>query len=192
MHIGIDYGSKLAGTTVIAFADEQGLHLLQSEKKKDADKMILHFIKDQEGVNRVYIDAPLSLPQALINGQGSNYHYRACDKALNAMSPMFLGGLTARAMQPRDQITDRVMCFEVYPGGLVRHKVALKAHYAKKEKEKITSFMKVLSSSLPLPIQDEVSNWHQVDALLAWWIGWKHIRNEHETFGDEKEGLIYI
>ena len=37
IHLGIDYGSKLAGTTVICFEKNKQLHFLQSEKKKDAD-----------------------------------------------------------------------------------------------------------------------------------------------------------
>ena len=38
MHFGIDYGSKLAGTTVICFAHNKHLEFIQSEKKQDADE----------------------------------------------------------------------------------------------------------------------------------------------------------
>jgi predicted nuclease with RNAse H fold len=192
MHVGIDYGSKLAGTTVVAFAQNGSIRLLQSEKKKDADQFILDFVLNNPLVDRLYIDAPLSLPQSLIHGTGNNYHYRECDKALNAMSPMFLGGLTARAIQLRHQLAEQATCFEVYPGGLIRQNALLKANYAKKKSDKIPSFMEDLSALYPLPIYNEVRNWHQVDAILAWWIGWKHLRKEHKTYGDEKEGVIFI
>ena len=42
--IGIDYGSKLAGTTVICYKKEGRLQLLQSEKKSDADAFVSQFI----------------------------------------------------------------------------------------------------------------------------------------------------
>ena len=97
MHIGIDYGAKLAGTTAICFEQSGQLKIWQSEKKKDADKFVQESIKQLQPTT-VFIDAPLSLPLAYF-GEGENYFYRECDKILKGMSPMFLGGLTARAMR---------------------------------------------------------------------------------------------
>ena len=44
MLVGIDYGSKLAGTTVIAYTQENEVHFMSSVKKQDADQMIINFL----------------------------------------------------------------------------------------------------------------------------------------------------
>ncbi|MFY8020692.1 MAG: hypothetical protein ACOVP1_05820, partial [Bacteroidia bacterium] len=42
---GIDYGSKLAGTTAIAMLDEKrNFSFIQSQKNEDADEMILQML----------------------------------------------------------------------------------------------------------------------------------------------------
>ena len=61
---GIDYGSKLAGTTVIGLLENQIVQLFASQKKKDADQFILQQIKERQP-NTIFIDAPLSLPNVI-------------------------------------------------------------------------------------------------------------------------------
>lgn len=192
MIAGIDFGSKLAGTTVIAFLKEKELHWVQSLKKQDADAMIRKFIEAHPQINDVYIDAPLSLPSALIGNKEGNYFYRESDRLLKAMSPMFLGGLTARAIQLKHQLETSVNIYEVYPGGLIRNNEVLKDNYIKKNLEKLPSFTEQLINLLPFPLAKRPSNWHQVDSLLAWFIGWKHQHGDHQAFGNEKEGQIFI
>lgn len=189
---GIDYGSKLAGTTVITHVDDND-HLVQvsSKKRQDADQMLLDYIKTQE-FTAIYIDAPLSLPNALL-GTGSNYFYRLADNELRAMSPMFLGGLTARAIQLRDKLSRLgVQCHEVYPGGLVRQVIG-KEHYTKKDKAALLPFLRRLSTQLPIHIDPSLfDSWHAVDSVLAWYSGYRHQSSEHISFGDPQEGLIMI
>ena len=89
--LGIDYGSKVAGTTAICRLTESGqFEFSCSTKGRDADlwikKAIEEFLPES-----IYIDAPLSLPGAYY-GKESNYFYRQADRELRAMSPMFLGG----------------------------------------------------------------------------------------------------
>lgn len=93
---GVDYGSKLAGTTVITFLSQNQLVTYQSPKGKNADDWLKNLLSTQK-IGTIYIDAPLSLPSAYC-GKGDNFHYRKADQMLHAMSPMFLGGLTARAI----------------------------------------------------------------------------------------------
>lgn len=192
---GIDYGSKLAGTTVIAWNTPQGqIQLLQSKKKQDADQMILRFLKE-ESIDLLGIDAPLSLPGALQKlPHFDNFFYRKADQELSAMSPMFLGGLTARAMKLTHQIhaihPTRVL--EVYPGGLAR-KFEFGALNYKKEKEQIPVVLEQIKKELPYQIeQDCFSNWHQVDALLCLWSVWRYINNQHVRIGDPIEGQIIL
>ena len=119
MHFGIDYGSKLAGTTVICFDENEKLNFRQSEKKQDADAFLEKLISEKQP-DSVFIDAPLSLPNAYF-GKGEDYFYRKCDREVGGMSPMFLGGLTARAIKLKSKSeTPECPFYEIYPAQLVR------------------------------------------------------------------------
>ena len=129
--IGVDYGSKLAGTTAISYLEEGKIRILQSKKKEDADQFLSELIL-RLSPKSIFIDAPLSLPAAYHN-KGTDYFYRKADRDCKAMSPMFLGGLTARAMKLKAQHADRNF-IEVYPAMLARVVLELGEAYAKKEK----------------------------------------------------------
>ncbi len=117
MHLGIDFGAKLAGTTTVCFANDGQLYQLQSNKKQDADAWLRHLVEEQKP-SAIFMDAPLSLP-SVYKSFGADYHYRACDRAVGAMSPMFLGGLTARAMQLRARFPE-IPFYEAYSAQHVR------------------------------------------------------------------------
>ncbi|MEL6864382.1 MAG: DUF429 domain-containing protein [Bacteroidota bacterium] len=189
MHFGIDYGSKLAGTTVICMDRPEGLELFQSAKKKDADT----FVQQSVAIHQpdfIMLDAPLSLPSAYF-GQGEDFFYRQCDRELKAMSPMFLGGLTARAMKLNKQFQNTsIEVFETYPGHLARSHPELNAHYQKKGKQ-YGPFLQALIPYLPLPLLQQPENWHQIDAVLAWWSGYRRLKKQAQIYGQPEEGLIY-
>ncbi len=187
--LGIDYGSKLAGTTAIAYYDRECIRIVQSEKKKDADQFISAFVQDRmPGV--VFIDAPLSLPAAYF-GKGDDYFYRACDRTLKAMSPMFLGGLTARAMklQQNFKLTGPTF-YETYPGHLAQILELPDLGY-KKGSSQLAPIRSALQMHFNMKVPD-LSSWHQVDALLALLSATRHAMQQHVTFGNEEEGLIYV
>ncbi len=191
MHLGIDYGAKLAGTTAICFEKSEQLIIVQSEKKKDADKFIEHTVQQFHPI-AIFIDAPLSLPLAYF-GKGDNYFYRAGDKVLQGMSPMFLGGLTARAMKLTKQFEkEGLQCYETYPAQVVKHYLADKTEGYKKQRTFLENFCKVLSTELPFNFAETPTNWHQVDSVLAWWAGWRFYNGEVEIYGNKTEGLIYV
>lgn len=191
MHLGIDYGAKLAGTTAICFEKNGQLHLRQSEKKKDADKFVQHTIEELQPT-AVFIDAPLSLPAAYF-GKGDNYFYRACDKQLGGMSPMFLGGLTARAIKLTKSFEHTELSFyETYPAQIVKHFLLDKTEGYKKQKEFLANFCEVLEKVCSYKFAIAPSNWHQVDSALAWWAGHRFEKGEMKVYGEEQEGLIYI
>ena len=102
MIAGVDFGSKLSGQTVVAILDNDIIQVQRSEKGKDADDFLLGVLEATK-ITLVGIDAPLSLP-GLYLGNGSDYFFREADRDLGAMSPMFLGGLTARAIRIRDKL----------------------------------------------------------------------------------------
>ncbi len=189
---GIDYGSKLAGTTVIAMVREGQVSWLCSQKKQDADAMIRQWSRDWEP-ELIFLDAPLSLPGVYTGQAGkSDYFYRAADQELKAMSPLFLGGLTARAMQLAHslRLADRRIV-EVYPAPMAT-RLGLKEKGYKKSGDPSSMLFSLLdnnswSSELP-----EKVSWHMVDALLAALIGKRFLSGEAQAFGDPEEGQIWI
>jgi uncharacterized protein len=190
--IGIDFGSKLAGTSVIAWVQEGNFHFLQSQAKKDADLMLLTWIQEQKPA-QVFIDAPLSLPIVYRNPEtGSDFHYRQADRESQAMSPMFLGGLTARAMRLQHQCqASDIPFYEVYPGKLAQI-LGLPGLGYKKEHSAIPNCLEVLGPQLPYPAPTNIDNWHIFDALLAWCTGWRFSQSLHLSFGNLEEGLIFV
>jgi len=190
MHIGIDYGSKLAGTTVLCWANKKQLHLAQSQKKQDADQWLQEQVEALKP-SRIYLDAPLSLPSAYF-GKGTDYFYRACDRELKAMSPMFIGGLTARAMRLAGQWREAGFeVIEIYPAQLTRLLPDFRPHYQKKSA--ITEdCLAALKEELALPYAIPPNNWHQIDALLAWLSGHRHQQQQAKIYGDPEEGQIIV
>lgn len=186
--IGIDYGSKMAGTTAVAYLENGKLQLVQSEKKQDADQFLSEIIS-RLSPKSVFIDAPLSLPSAFY-GKGDDYFYRKADRECKAMSPMFLGGLTARAIKLKAQHADRNF-YEVYPGMLARDVLDLGEAYAKKDKFS-TSHQNALLKHLEFELAEDLSNWHQFDAVLAWLSGLRYKQEISISYGDPTEGLIIV
>lgn len=199
---GIDYGSKLAGTTVIAYFHEKNINFFASEKNKDADRFILDWVEKFQP-NQIFIDAPLSLPGVYLGDLTyNNYFYRKADLEVKAMSPMFLGGLTARAMQLKAKLAQQqIKVIEIYPSYLA-DTLELDRQLYKKEKEYIplitSSLLKslqfLISPSPPLQVTTSLilPDWHHVDALLALTSGIRYIKNQHLIFGDPQEGQIIV
>ncbi len=190
MHFGIDYGSKLAGTTVITYNRNGELYQRSSKKKEDADQVIIDAVEELKP-SSIYIDAPLSLPAAYFD-KGKDYFYRRADKELKAMSPMFLGGLTARAMKLKASITSQdIAIHEVYPGALVRSMPALNEHYDKKNHSNLETLTKIIESLLgDIHIAASVTNLHQIDSILAWYSGFRHQKGMAVEVGHRDEGVI--
>ena len=181
----------MAGTTALAYFRNGAIEIVQSRKKQDADLLVKDLLLSLNA-RQVFIDAPLSLPSAY-NGSGDDYFYRSVDRQLNAMSPMFLGGLTARAMRLAKELQmSNILTYETYPAGLAKEFDLVSNGY-KKEHENIPALVALVAemyhADFTLP---EVSNWHQFDALLALTAGTRFKRSESKIYGKASEGLIYI
>jgi predicted nuclease with RNAse H fold len=186
--LGIDFGAKLAGTTAVCYLDKDKLHLQQSKKKKDADVFLTHIIHELNPTH-VFIDAPLSLP-GKYTSTGNDYFFRECDKAVGGMSPMFIGGLTARAIKLKDAFIHADF-FEAYPSYLAKHRYTdIITDYRASKTLNITN--DIISKLTGKEIQDLPHNTHQLDALLCWIIGKRYFQNEAECFGNEQEGLVWV
>lgn len=187
--VGIDYGSQKAGTTVIAYCENKTLKFLQSIKGKSADDFIINQIEDKfPFIGSVYLDAPLSLPLAYYE-KGTDFMYRKADRALSAMSPMFLGGLTARAMSLAAQLDKNgIPSYETYPSKV--EEVELGKTTPKKEKIQTAQIIELLAD-IGVTLS-ECSNRHQYDAFWAWWAGFRDNEGRSIKFGDSEEGVIII
>ena len=186
--IGVDYGSKLAGTTAICYNSVEGLVIRQSEKKSDADVFLSDFI-DEHQPSVVYVDAPLSLP-SVYTSKGEDYFYRSCDRLTKAMSPMFLGGLTARAMRLSASFSE-IEFRECYPGYFVRNNPIYSEFYLKKKPYTDTLEI-MLSKAYVQKLTSALTNWHQLDAFICYLIGVKQVTGVGKVLGDAEEGLIYV
>lgn len=193
MWAGIDFGSKTAGTTVICFGNNQTqLDIIGTTKKQDADSFLLSILSSSKP-EFATIDAPLTLPVIYSNPEsGTDYFYRAVDKELKAMSPMFLGGLTARAIKLKHECAIfKVPLFETYPAAFVKQ-FGLGTYYNKKDPKQLAPFVNELLQFFPAKISlAQLPTWHHVDALIAWISSYRMAHDQEMTFGDD-EGQIFI
>lgn len=187
-HLGIDYGAKLSGNTVVCLEQNKKLQFIQCEKKKDADQFLARVFNDLS-IKQIFFDAPLSLPAAYF-GKGDNFHYRLCDQETSAMSPMFLGGLTARAMKLKSEFSE-LEFHETYPSYFVKKLLNSPSSYDKKSKN-LSDFTDLLSKTFNVKFDKAPENWHQIDAAICWISGKRYNNQEQMTVGRASEGVIVI
>ncbi|MCC5944561.1 MAG: hypothetical protein JJT94_06465 [Bernardetiaceae bacterium] len=189
MLIGIDFGAQLAGTTVIAAYANQEIRILQSIKKKSADDFIAFFLK-KHNPSLVAFDAPLSLPGVYRGLEGcEDYFYRQGDKQWRAMSPMFLGGLTARAMRLR-ALFSAIAFIEAYPK-VQAERLDFDKNIYKKEKQIPTDYIQKLESDLGCALPT-IMNWHQFDAALALLTAMRFEAGQAVSVGAAEEGQMFV
>ncbi len=183
-HIGIDFGGKLNGTTAICYRENRRLTFWQSTKKQDSSEMIKEFVHLHKP-DFVFIDVPLSLPGVYRGLKGcTDYMYRAADRVLDAMSPMFLGGFTARGIELKDYlISQSIIVYETYPADIKR-KCGISKDTPLEEVHAI------FSKYIKLPPAEVPQNTHQLDALACWVGGRAYFRDSHLLAGNSKEGQI--
>ena len=191
---GIDYGARMSGTTVIGLTDESlKVDFFHCPLKIDADLFIKEILVSKN-VEKAFIDAPLSLPGVYTDPDSfENYFFREADLQTKAMSPMFIGGLSARAIKLSKELEQkRIETFEVYPA-IWAQRFNLKNLQYKKKKLNIPVVARELDQQLPFEfIISKVDSWHHVDSLLALYSGYRYLNNKHESFGKAAEGLIII
>lgn len=187
--IGIDYGAKKAGTTAICFERNNQLIIDQSKKDENADDFIIFYMNSIQP-DEVFIDAPLSLP-AVYNDRGVDFFYRQCDREVRAMSPMFLGGLTARAMKLKKEYSPLVSFYEAYPSKLIKCLDIDSALY-KKKLNTLPVIVNKIHSMYNINLKEMPTNWHQFDAFLTWITGYRFQQEVHHTYGNHEEGLILV
>jgi predicted nuclease with RNAse H fold len=192
MLVGIDFGNKLSGTTVIAYSpDEKEVFFVKSKKGQDADEFIYEFITTNAPAE-VFIDAPLSLPGVYHDIPDCNdYFFRKADKIASGMSPMFLGGLTARAIRLKNLVIDKsVNFFETFPGYLARD-WGFNQYGYKKSGSHISGILEMIRDKVSFDIRN-ADTWHHIDALLALISHHRYHAGKAKIFGLPQEGLIIV
>jgi predicted nuclease with RNAse H fold len=188
---GIDYGNKYAGTTVICYNSRDKIAFIQSSKNADADAFLLNELAYIHP-DLVMIDAPLSLPGVYWLGDEYRDHFfRTCDRELKAMSPMFLGGLTARAISVVKQLNGTEVR-ETYPRKLVDI-LQLTASQYKQDKKDLEFFAETLKNLSGIPFNPaQLISWHHVDAFLAFLSGVRYLQEKEQRFGIPEEGVVIV
>lgn len=164
---GVDFGAQRSGNTVVAVNAGSKISLHRPSKGQETDPWIVELLTELNPA-LVAIDAPLSLPGIyLAPKQYADYFYRACDRELQAMSPMFLGGLTARAMRLKDiLIKTNVEVIETYP-------------------------KKIKASGIKVNL-DIAQDSHEQDALFCLALAELYQQKKATGVGSADEGLIWL
>lgn len=192
---GIDYGSKLSGNTVIAILQENQIFFMDVDAKVDADQFIRNAAEHFKP-EIIFIDAPLSLPGVYrYPDQYSDFHFRVADRETQAMSPMFLGGLAARAIELKGKLeAQKIEVKETYPR-LMANRFKLKALGYKSNRASLKDCTQQLKNCMRESLSfkcSDVKTWHHLDALLALLSAMSYSCGDYTTYGDPREGMIYI
>lgn len=187
-HIGIDFGARSAGNTVVCEHVGGLFRFHRCAKGADGDAWLRETVA-RIAPRAIYIDAPLSLPSAYFN-KGKDHFFRLADRQAGAMSPMFLGGLTARAMAlAKDWRATGIAVHEAYPAALIRR--AWEALDITPGKAIPRSKLRIMAGMVLLP-PPHPSDRHEADAWLCWVVGHRHQRGISHAFGNKEEGQILV
>lgn len=192
MIAGIDFGAQSAGTTAICYGNiGDELIIVRSVKKQSADEMIVDFYSSCPSVSLIGIDAPLSVPTG-VRGTGDQFLFRPCDRQLSAMSPMFLGGLTARALKLQHDLNKirKSEIIEVYPKALVNKVCHPDIRSIYKSKDHLNDFVLAIEYQFNIKVKQPLKDWHETDAVLAWISTYRYSIKAHVQFGDESGWII--
>jgi predicted nuclease with RNAse H fold len=189
---GVDYGAKLSGNTAVAVLKKGKVELFKTKVKENADDFIVEVLSKHQ-VKMVFIDAPLSLPrsyQGIKEETEPEFFYRQCDKETGAMSPLFLGGLTARAIALKYLLNRKeIEVYETYPSYLCR---LLNIERVKTADGVFEMFHRIKNELNGLFGNIEPQTIHEIDALLALYSAIRFCKQQHVVLGDASEGEILV
>jgi uncharacterized protein len=185
---GIDFGARRSGNTAVAIAEDGKVRFYQTKKDQDTDAWLEELI-EKHPPTLIAIDAPLTLPAGWCGGIGDLF-YRQCDEELRAMSPLFLGGLTGRAVKFHRKSKDAgIKMLETYPKGFVNN--LLDGEYPEVGSD-LNPILQKLPKDIQLELNEQPANEHQLDALICLVVAFRFTKKEACAFGKYGEGLIWI
>jgi predicted nuclease with RNAse H fold len=191
--VGINYGCKFSGTTVICYNTFHEVRFLVSSKNADADSFILNEILHIDP-DIVLINAPLSLPGVYKHLNGYvDYFFRKCDSEIKASSPMFAGGLTARAIGLKKLLNDfGYPVYETYPRKMAEI-LSLPVQLYKQAITDLDGMLDVFMKKACIALNKKlITTWNHFDSLLAFFSGLRYMARQNSVFGKADEGLVYV
>jgi predicted nuclease with RNAse H fold len=191
--VGINYGYKFSGTTVICYNTFHEVRFIISSKNSDADSFILNEIIHLDP-DIVFIDAPLSLPGVYRHINGCiDFFFRKCDREMKATSPMFVGGLTARAMGLKKHLNDMgIPVYETCPRKTLEV-LSLPVNTYKQKRVDLDRMLDIFMNKVCIGLNKKIiTTWHHFDSLLAFFSGLRYMSHQSRVFGKADEGLVYV
>ncbi|MEM8628668.1 MAG: hypothetical protein AAGF04_01125 [Chlamydiota bacterium] len=184
--IGVDFGAKTRASTALTSSRGDQISAVLCPLKGDVDAWLYAHIKKIRAAH-VFLDAPLSLPRIYFDPADlhSSHHFRQVDRDLGAMSPLFLGGLTARAIALKASLEKiGVACYETYPAA------TLKKRFPGQSVDEALSYIERDTKRSITDLQR--LNSHEKDSILAWYAGYCYFFREPLVFGRKEEGMIVV
>ena len=193
---GIHFGSKLAGNTVISLMKQNKIYFFDVDEDVDADVFIYNAAK-HFNPDVIFINAPLSIPGAFKDVCGcQDYEYREADKKVKSISPMIIGGITARAMRLKDKLEAELSTkvYETNSKAQANNYELLAKGYKNKSLNLVTCrnhISEQLNNRLMFRCQD-IKTWDHLDAMLSLVTAMRFISGQALPYGNTEEGLIYV
>jgi predicted nuclease with RNAse H fold len=193
---GIDYGARFSGNTAIAELKDKFISIYRVEKGVDADAFILNQLEETGKPELLFLDAPLSLPKVYRKKKfksEDDFFYRRSDRELGAMSPLFLGALSARAIKLNSELQEQsLQVFETWPSALKRTLSPDADRNKKVLQEAFEKFVPDFLWEKQIQLHMQPADIHEWDALAALISAIRYKEGKATSYGEEKEGLIWI
>lgn len=193
---GIAYGSKLSGNTVISIMKNNKIYFLDVDENVDCDEFILNAARHFKP-EIVYINAPLSVPAVYkcVNGF-KDHQFRKADKELCSISPMIIGGVTARAIELKEKLEAELetKVYETCSKSQAKN-YCLDQHGYKKNGLHLVSCRNHIGAQLSKKVMfdcTDVKTWNHLDAFLSLITAMRFVMGMANSHGDPDEGLIYV
>ncbi len=193
---GIHFGSKLSGNTVISLIKQNKIYFLDVDKEVDADIFIYNAAKHFKP-DVIFMNAPLSLPGVFSNKVDCDDHeYRSADKEICSISPMIIGGVTARAIALKKKLESELntKVYETCSKAQAHNYELMKMGY-KTTQLRLHSCRNHLESKLNPRLMfccQDVKSWDHIDAMLSLITAMRFVTGQALPYGNPDEGLIYV
>ncbi|MCH8555192.1 MAG: hypothetical protein LAT76_08545 [Schleiferiaceae bacterium] len=192
---GVSLGGKYTGDSALAIYSNGQILIVQPDEGVDSDAFSTQVI-EQFAPEIITIDAPITIPGALTKTSGCfDYHFRQADKECGCISPMIIGGRTARAIELKsvwEKLGKEV--YETSPRLLARD-FGLREMGYRKTGLHLRNCAALLKASFNPDInlaERDISNWTRLDALLALMTAMKIETKTATSIGNPEEGLIWV
>lgn len=193
---GINFSSKLSGNTVICLLSKNKIFFIDVDEDVDADIFIYNAAKHFQP-EIIFLNAPLSIPGVFRSVNSCcDHQYRQADKEICGISPMIIGGVTARAMELKQKLESEfnTKVYETSSKAQAENYGLLTKGFKCGRKELLECRFEItshLDKNLMINCQD-IKSWDHLNALLSLITAIRFVNGEAHTHGISEEGVIYV